>query len=303
MSSIPLSIRLAPWLFVWIWSTGFLAAKYGLPYAEPFTLLVYRFIFTLLVLLPIIVFQRRAWPRSQSEILHLMVAGVLIHGVYLGGVFQAIEWGMPAGLSAMIIGLQPLCMALIAGRMLREGISKRQWTGLGLGLVGLYFILFERFDFTAEVILSDFPVWALVVIALSLLGISLGTVYQKRYCGNMDLITGTWIQYFSALLVCLPVAGLFEQGVVDWTLPFVATLAWQVLGLSIGAILLLMAMISKDASVRVGSYFYLVSPLVALQAWYLFGETLGFASGLGVALIVFGVGLAKSKSQAQKLRL
>lgn len=270
-----------------------MAAKYGLPYAEPFTLLAYRFALTLLLLTPIIFALKRPWPRSRRAILHLIVAGILLHGIYLGGIFQAIKWGMPAGLSAMIIGLQPLGMAMVAGIMLNEVVSKKQWLGLGLGLLGLYFVLFERFNLSDATVLLGFPIWALVIMVVSLLSISMGMVYQKRYCNDMDVISGTWIQYCAALLLTLAIVAGFESGTVEWSLPFVATLAWQVLGLSIGAILLLMAMIRRDASVRVGSYFYLVAPLVALQAWYLFDETLGFMSAIGVVLIAFGVSLAR----------
>ncbi|MGE4595046.1 MAG: DMT family transporter [Gammaproteobacteria bacterium] len=299
MTSSNLSSRLAPWLFVWIWSTGYLAAKYGLPYAEPFTLLAYRFALTLLFLAPIVFVLKRPWPRSRRAILHLSVVGLLIHGIYLGGIFQAIKWGMPAGLSAMIIGLQPLGMAMVASIMLNEAVSKRQWLGLGLGLLGLYFVLFERFNFSGATVLLGFPIWALVIMVVSLLSISLGVIYQKRYCSDMDIISGTLIQYSSAFLFTVAVVSVFEAGVVEWTLPFVATLAWQVLGLSIGAILLLMAMIRKDASVQVASYFYLVAPLVALQAWYLFDETLGFASAIGVVLIAFGVSFARPSKDQQ----
>jgi len=293
MISSTFSSRLVPLLFVWIWSTGFLAAKFGLPYAEPFTLLAYRFALTLILLAPIIFALRRSWPKSWGEVLHLMVVGMLIHGVYLGGVFQAIKWGMPAGLSAMIIGLQPLVMAMIASFMLKEAIGQRQWAGLVLGFIGLYFVLFERFNYSDTTVLVGFPIWAFVIMFVSLLSISLGVIYQKRYCSDMDIVSGTWIQYASAFLFTLIVVGMFEAGEVEWSLPFVATLAWQVLGLSIGAILLLMAMIRKDASVRVGSYFYLVAPLVALQAWYLFDEKLGFTTAVGVVLIALGVNLAR----------
>ena len=295
MSILTISPRVIPWIFVWIWSTGFLAAKFGLPYAEPFTLLLYRFIFTLLFLLIVIRFKKSPWPKSKIAFLHLMVAGALIHGVYLGGVFQAIKWGMPAGLSAMIIGLQPLSMALMAGILLKERVSKRQWLGLIIGLLGLYLVLFERLDLTSELAFDGFPIWAVIAVIASLFGISVGAVYQKRFCSDMDLISGTWIQYFSALVLCAFIVLLFETGEVSWTGPFILTLAWQVLALSIGAILLLMTMIKQGATASVGSYFYLVAPLVAIQAWFLFEETISFISIAGVVLISFGVAITSSK--------
>ena len=295
MSILTISPKVIPWIFVWIWSTGFLAAKFGLPYAEPFTLLLYRFIFTLLFLLIVIRFKKSPWPKSKIAFLHLMVAGALIHGVYLGGVFQAIKWGMPAGLSAMIIGLQPLSMALMAGILLKERVSKRQWLGLIIGLLGLYLVLFERLDLTSELAFDGFPIWAVFTVIASLFGISVGAVYQKRFCSDMDLISGTWIQYFSALMFCTCIVLLFETGEVSWTGPFILTLAWQVLALSVGAILLLMTMIKQGAAASVGSYFYLVAPLVAIQAWFLFEETISFISIAGVVLISFGVAITSSK--------
>jgi drug/metabolite transporter (DMT)-like permease len=224
-----------------------------------------------------------------------MVVGALIHGVYLGGVFQAIKWGMPAGLSAMIIGLQPLSMALMAGILLKERVSKRQWLGLIIGLLGLYLVLFERLDLTSELAFDGFPIWAVFAVIASLFGISVGAVYQKRFCSDMDLISGTWIQYFSALMFCTCIVLLFETGEVSWTGPFILTLAWQVLALSVGAILLLMTMIKQGAAASVGSYFYLVAPLVAIQAWFLFEETISFISIAGVVLISFGVAITSSK--------
>ncbi len=295
MSILTISPKVIPWIFVWIWSTGFLAAKFGLPYAEPFTLLLYRFIFTLLFLLIVIRFKKSPWPKSKIAFLHLMVAGALIHGVYLGGVFQAIKWGMPAGLSAMIIGLQPLSMALMAGILLKERVSKRQWLGLIIGLLGLYLVLFERLDLTSELAFYGFPIWAVFAVIASLFGISVGAVYQKRFCSDMDLISGTWIQYFSALMLCTCIVLLFETGEVSWTGPFILTLAWQVLALSVGAILLLMTMIKQGAAASVGSYFYLVAPLVAIQAWFLFEENISFISIAGVVLISFGVAITSSK--------
>ncbi|MDP6163666.1 MAG: DMT family transporter [Candidatus Thioglobus sp.] len=295
MTILTISSKVIPWIFVWIWSTGFLAAKFGLPYAEPFTLLLYRFIFTLLFLLVVIRFKKSRWPRSKTEIFHLMVAGALIHGVYLGGVFQAIKWGMPAGLCAMMIGLQPLGMALMAGIILKEHVSRRQWMGLTIGLLGLYLVLFERLDLTSEFAFDGFPIWAIFAVIASLFGISIGAVYQKRFCSDMDLISGTWIQYFSALVFCAFIVVLFETGEVSWTRPFILTLAWQVLALSVGAILLLMTIIKQGAAASVGSYFYLVAPLVAIQAWFLFGETISLISIAGVILISFGVAITSSK--------
>ena len=295
MKNLTLSPRLIPWLFVLIWSTGFVAAKYGLPYAEPFTLLSYRNGLTLVVLFIIMQVKKSIWPSSGWAFIHLMVTGLLIHGVYLGGVFQAIKWEIPIGLTAMIIGLQPLGMAFIAGIILHERIIRKQWIGLIIGFLGLYLVLFEKFDLAIEGFFTGFSFLAVLAVFGSLVGISLGTIYQKRFCSDMDLISGTLIQYLGAFILCIIMSLCFETGDILWTNAFMITLAWQVFGLSIGAVLLLMTMIKQDALARVGSYFYLVPVLVAIQAWYLFDETMNFISIIGVLLIVFAVAIASSK--------
>lgn len=287
--------KLIPWVFVWIWSTGFIAAKYGLPYAEPFTLLSYRFVITLFFLLILIIYKKSPWPETRLDFFHLLIAGVLIHGVYLGGVFQALKWGMPAGLGAMVIGLQPIGMALVAGVLLKEEVSKKQWTGLIMGLVGLYLVLFDSLDLTEQIAFDGFPIWAVFAVIISLFAISIGTIYQKRFCSNMNLYSGAWVQYFSASILCILIVLFFENGEVSWSRTFILAMTWQVLALSIGAILLLMTMIKKDALASVGSYFYLVAPLVAIQAWFLFEETIGISALAGVVLISFGVAITTSK--------
>ena len=296
-----MNTKFIPWIFVWIWSTGFIAAKYGLPYAEPFTLLSYRFVITLLFLFLIIIYKKSPWPGSRKDFFHLMVAGALIHGVYLGGVFQALKWGMPAGLGAMIIGLQPLGMALMAGVLLKERVSKKQWLGLIIGLVGLYLVLFDNLDLTRQIMFDGFPVWAVFAVIISLFAISIGTIYQKRFCSNMNLYSGPWVQYFSASILCIAIALFFENGEVIWSSTFILAMTWQVLALSIGAILLLMKMIKHGASASVGSYFYLVAPLVAIQAWILFEETIGLSALAGVILISFGVAITTSRKSLKNI--
>ena len=294
--------KLIPWVFVWIWSTGFIAAKYGLPYAEPFTLLSYRFVITLFFLLILIIYKKSPWPETRLDFFHLLIAGVLIHGVYLGGVFQALKWGMPAGLGAMVIGLQPIGMALVAGVLLKEEVSKKQWTGLIMGLVGLYLVLFDSLDLTEQIAFDGFPIWAVFAVIISLFAISIGTIYQKRFCSNMNLYSGAWGQYFSASILCILIVLFFENGEVSWSRTFILAMIWQVLGLSIGAILLLMTMIKKDALASVGSYFYLVAPLVAIQSWFLFEETIGLSALAGVVLISFGVAITTSKKSIRNLQ-
>ena len=294
MRVAPWFLALMPWLFVWIWSTGFLVAKFGQPYAEPFTLLSMRFAAAMLVLLFIIPGIKLSWLRDRRLWLHSMLVGLMIHGVYLGGVFQAIALGMPAGLSSMVIGLQPLVMALLAGLMLKEQVTIWQWLGLVIGLIGLYLVLGERFALDTRQLFDGFSGWAAVLVMASLMGISVGSVYQKKFCQGVNLLVSIWWQYLAAALFCLLLAFIFETRQVDWQWAFVLSFSWQVLALSIGAILLLMLMISLGESARVASLFYLVPPAVALQAWWWFDEKLGLQALVGVALIALGVALARS---------
>ncbi|MCW8886262.1 MAG: DMT family transporter [Motiliproteus sp.] len=286
-------VRLMPLLFVWLWSTGFIGAKYGLPYAEPFTLLLYRMLATLLLLAGLALWLKPLWPRQPSAILHTAVTGLLIHGLYLGGVFYAINGEMPAGLVSLIVGLQPLITAVAAVAFLREGVSIRQWLGLMLGLAGVALVLLEKLGGIAEV--PAFPLWTLIWCVISLLAISIGTVYQKRFGQGVDLIPGTFIQYCSASLFFAIGAFAFETREVSWQIEFLLAMGWLILGLSIGAILLLMRLIKLGAASQVASLFYLVPPVTALEAYLLFDERLGAVAMAGGLLTVLGVALVVIK--------
>lgn len=291
-ASNSLMIRLTPVLFVWLWSTGFIGAKYGLPYAEPFTLLLYRMLITLVVLGLIALWLKSIWPSPRAA-LHTAVTGLLVHGFYLGGVFYAIEQGMPAGVAALIVGLQPLVTAIAAVLVLREGILARQWFGLLLGLVGVGMVLAEKMGGADQ--LESLPVWTLAWTLIALLGISIGTVYQKRYGQGVELVPGTFIQYCSAALFFAVGAWLFESRDVTWNIQLVLAMGWLVLGLSIGAILLLMQLIQRGAASQVASLFYLVPPVTALEAYILFDERLGTIALIGGCLTVIAVALVVVK--------
>lgn len=287
-----LALRLAPALFVWLWSTGFIGAKYGLPYAEPFTLLLYRMLATLLLLVGVAYWLESRWP-SPKLAFHAAVTGVLVHGCYLGGVFYAIEEGMPAGLVSLIVGLQPLVTALAAVLVLREVVARRQWFGLLLGLVGVFLVLLEKMGATEQA--SQFPLWTLVWALIALVGISVGTVYQKRYCQDVELVPGAVIQYCASALLFGVGAFAFETREISWDTQLVLAMGWLVLGLSVGAILLLMQLISRGAASQVASLFYLVPPVTALQAYILFDERLGLLAMCGGLLSVLGVALVVRK--------
>lgn len=289
LSSAGLAIM--PALFVLLWSTGFIGAKFGLPFAEPFTFLFIRFVFTLLLLIPLVMVMRIPWPTSPMLWTHIAISGFLVHGAYLGGVFYGIYLGMPAGLAALLVGLQPLLTAAFAGPLLGEQLSWRQWVGLGLGLIGISLVLGSKLEI-GESLFDGFGVSALLSVTAALIGISLGTLYQKRYCTSMPLLSGAVIQYLAAGALLGSGALLFETRQVEWSSTFILTLGWLVLILSIAAILLLMALIKKGEASRVASLFYLVPPVTALQAWWLFDERLPLLGLAGMLITIIGVVMA-----------
>jgi len=277
-----------PAIFVLLWSTGFIGAKFGLPYAEPFTFLFIRFVLTLLLLIPLALLMRIPWPTSPRLWTHIAISGFLVHGAYLGGVFYGIYLGMPAGLAALLVGLQPLLTAAFAGPLLGEKLTRLQWVGLSLGLIGICLVLGSKLEI-GESLFDGFGISALLCVTAALMGISLGTLYQKRYCTSMPLLSGAVIQYLAAGVLLGSGALLFETRQVEWSNTFVLTLAWLVLILSIAAILLLMALIKKGEVSRVASLFYLVPPVTALQAWWLFDERLPLLGLAGMVIAITGV--------------
>ena len=275
-----------PALFVVLWSTGFVGARLGLPYAGPLTFLTLRYGLTAGLLVLLALAMRAPWPRRPAEIGHYAVAGLLVHGVYLAGVYIGISLGVEAGLGALIVSLQPLLVATLAGALLGEHVSPRQWVGLVLGLLGVALILAQKIGHG----LSD-ALGTLACVA-ALLGITAGTLYQKRHGAGMDLRTGTALQFVAAGLATAPLALLFEDRGVVWNGEFLFALLWLVLVLSIGATSLLYVLIRRGAAASVSSLFFLVPPCTALIAWPLFGETLGPTALFGMALALVGVWLA-----------
>jgi drug/metabolite transporter (DMT)-like permease len=275
--------RFYPFLFVFLWSTGFIGAKYGLPYAEPLSFLLTRYGFVIALMTVIAVATRAPWPREPRQWLHIGVSGLLVHAVYLGGVFIAIKHGLPAGVTALVVGMQPLLTALGAGWLLGERVSGRQWGGLALGFVGVSLVVSGKFgDGTA---LGPMLIPALV----ALLGITAGTLYQKRFCAQFDLRSGSVIQFVPTAIATALAIALFEEFHIEWTPDFTFALGWLVLVLSIGAISLLNLLIRSGSAVNVASLFYLTPLSTALIAWAVFGEKLTLTAGVGMLLAVSGV--------------
>ena len=283
--------RLTPLLFVLLWSTGFIGAKYGLPYAEPLTFLVTRYVLVIGLMTLLALAMRAPWPATPREALHIGVTGLLVHALYLGGVFMSIHRGLPAGISALVVGMQPLLTGALAGLLLGERVSKRQWAGLALGFTGVALVVGSKAN--VDGVATDALTHMLTPAVAALLGITAGTLYQKRFCPRFDLRTGSVMQFLPSLVVTLLVASQTETLQIHWTGDFVFALGWLVLVLSIGAISLLNLLIRSGSAVNVASLFYLTPPATALIAWAMFGETLSTLALAGMAVAVSGVWLAR----------
>ncbi len=284
---LPALARFTPLLFVVLWSTGFIGARLGLPDAEPLTLLSLRYASVLVLMGAVALLTRAPWPAAPREWLHIGVSGLLVHGVYLGGVFTAIRLGLPAGVTALVVGLQPVLTALGAGLFLGERVRPAQWGGLALGLAGVVMVVAHKVAAGAGGVALVAP----AVVAL--LGITAGTLYQKRFCPRFDLRTGSILQFLPCLAATALVAWRTETMVVHWTPSFVFALAWLAVVLSVGAVSLLNLLIRRGSAVDVASLFYLTPPTTALIAWAMFGETLTGLALAGMALAVGGVWLAR----------
>ncbi|QYF91923.1 DMT family transporter [Massilia sp. PAMC28688] len=274
-----------PLFFVLLWSTGFIVAKFGLPYAPPLTFILLRCLCVLLLLMPVVLFWKAPWPTGQVG--HIAVAGLLLQAGYLGGVWCAIKLGMPAGLTALIVGMQPILTAA-AAPLIGESVRARQWIGLVLGLAGVALVVY------AKITLVGLSTLAIVYCLLALLCITAGTMYQRHYCPRFDLRSGTVIQFGATALLMLPLAMAFEQldwrlSSVQWTPRFIGALLWSVLALSIGALFLLFKLLRRSEATVVTSLMYLTPPTTAVMAWLMFGEAFSLLGAAGMAVAVLGV--------------
>jgi drug/metabolite transporter (DMT)-like permease len=283
-----LAARAAPVVFVVLWSTGFIATKYVLRSADPLTYLAIRMAVVVALMAIIAVIARPQWP-DRIGIAHSVVAGLLVHGFYLGGTAVAIAHSIPAGLSALIPGLQPILTSTIANRWLGERVTPLQWTGLLLGLGGVVLILHNR-PVTGD------AGWGWLASAVSLVSITLGTLYQRRYCGKIDWRAGNLVQYIAVAVFFSAAAWLFEDGVVHWTREFVLALAWLAVVLSIGSIGLLYWLIRRQAATSVASLFYLVPAVTAAMAYVLFGEELDVVAISGMIACAAAVFLVNRRA-------
>ena len=292
-------IRAMPAVFVLIWSTGFIVAKFGLPYAPPLTFLVIRYLLSIVCFLLWIVLAGAAWPQSAKQWAHLGVTGILMHAGYLGGVWVAVKSGMGSGLTALIVGLQPVLTALWISavyapgnaKSAHSGVTPRQWLGLVLGLGGLLLVVARKFGTGSEV-----TVLTLGCGVVALFSITAGTLYQKRFVQPCDVRTANTIQLLAAFLVTCPLAFLEHEAIV-WNHYFLGAMAWSVLALTLGGSSLLYLLIQRGAATAVTSLFYLVPPTTALMAWALFDESITMVTVAGMALTALGVSLVVRPSK------
>lgn len=277
-----------PWLFVLLWSSGFIGSKLGVPYAEPFTFLMMRYSIVLAILVPIALISRAPWPKGKRQMMHVAISGLLIHALYLSGCVWSLKLGLPAGILSLIVSMQPLFTAAFAGMVLSERVLPRQWGGLVLGFIGTALVVAHKTG-------SGLTFLMTVPAILSLIGITAGTMWQKRHCPAFDLRTSTVVQYAASLVVTSILALTTETMRVEWSGQFVFALLWVALVLSIGAISLLNHLIRSGTAVNVASLFYTVPAVTSLMAWGIFGETLTGLSLIGMAVAVLGVWLARGK--------
>jgi drug/metabolite transporter (DMT)-like permease len=288
---------LMPGVFVLIWSTGFVVARFGMPYAPPMRFLAWRFALSVLAFGLWVLLSRAAWPQGRRQWLHLSVVGVLMHGAYLGGVWSAVKLGIGAGTTALIVGLQPVLTALwVSATGQEHRIAARQWLGLGLGLAGLVLVVWNKLGHGEVTALN------LSLCLMALLAITIGTLYQKRFVAPCDVRSANLVQLIAAFVVTLPLA-MLETESIQATPALLGAMAWSVGVLTLGGSSLLYILVQRGAATRVTSLMYLVPPCTALLAWLLFDELLTPLVLAGLALTALGVGLVVREPLRQDPRL
>jgi len=281
-----LLIAAMPAVFVFIWSSGFVTARLGMPHAPPLSFLSWRYVGSLLAFAVWIALSRPAWPRNVAQWGHLAVTGALMHGGYLGGVWAGVKAGLPAGTSALVVGLQPVITALwVSYTGQEQRLSRMQWAGLAAGFAGVLLVVWRKLGS------GDVNAWNLGLTVFALASITVGTLYQKRHVLACDVRTANFVQLLSALGVTAPLALLLETEPIDLAPGFYLAMGWAVLVSTVGGSSLLFMLIARGAASRVTSLFYLTPPCTALMAWALFGEPLSGLTLAGLALTALGVWL------------
>ena len=285
-----------PAAFVLLWSSGFIAAKIGLANAETLTFLGLRYGVVTLLAAAVAVAMRAPWPQSWAQVGHIAVAGSLLQAIYFGGVWMAMGLGVGAGVAALIVCMQPILTAAVVGPLLGERVTRRQWLGLILGFAGVGLVVARKLALGLGTV--EGMAWAFV----GLLGITLGTIYQKKYCADMDPLSGPAIQFFTATVLVVPLALLFEDGVINWTLPFIGALVYMAVFISLISMVLLTMMIRRGAVSRMTSMFFLVPPMATLLGYLILDEPVGTLALAGMAVAVAGVVLVVAPERSTQAR-
>jgi drug/metabolite transporter (DMT)-like permease len=271
----------APALFIFIWSSGYVVAKAAAPYAEPLTFLLLRYAGVVLLMTLLAFIAKAKWPQGK-DILHLAIAGIGIQAIYLGGVWVAIRLGLPAGLAALIVNVQPVLTAALAP-LVHERVSGRQWLGVLLGFGGVLLVVAQKMN------TGSMSLIGVLLCVASLLGMTLATLYQKRFVPQFDLRTGQVVQFIAAIIVTLPFAMSFEHGHIQWNAQVIAAMLWSIVVLTGGGISLMFFMLREGQATRVTGLMYLVPGVTALMAWVMFHETLTATTIIGMAVTLLGV--------------
>ena len=276
--------RFAPALFVLLWSTGFVGAKYGLPYADPFIFLSVRILIAAILLFALARLLKMPVQIGRQAVAHSGLIGFFLHACYLGGVFYAIAQGLPAGVAAVVTSLQPVLVSVFAVKVLREQLRRTQIVGLATGLVGVVLVLGPSID-------AQIPTPALIAILIALIGSTTATLLQKKLGADIPLISGTAYQYLFSGCVLGLIALATQETSITWSLRFTAAFVWLIVILSVGAILLLLWLLNTGSAAKVSSLFYLVPPATAIEAFFLFGEKVNTQGFLGIGITALGVWL------------
>ena len=277
--------KAAPVLFVLLWSSAFIGAKFGLPFAEPMTFIFLRFGFVAAIFLFLSLLFRAHWPGTWMQFTHIAFVGLLMHAFYLNCTFIALDYGIPISLAALIYGLQPILTLFIVSFLLHSHISPAQWAGVFLGFLGLIFVLYDKLGF------NETQLTPVLILVFGLFCITIGTIYQRKFCNAMSLLTGNFIQVFVGGVVTGIAAFYFESMIVTWNISFIGALIWMVLIVSLGAHTLLLFMLQQNQVAKVSSLLYLTPPTASVMAYFIFNELLSVLAIAGVGVTVIGVAL------------
>lgn len=294
-----ITTRTAPVLFVLLWSTGFTGIRYGIPYAPPFTFIAIRMAFASVLLALISLAITRHFKYDKATIGKSALVGLTIHGAYLGGCFYGVKQGMPAGITALICSLQPVLVSVFSSLFFGEKLTHRKWLGLGLGLAGLVLVIAPKLEGSGDQVL---PTVGVIAIFIALLGGTTGTLLQKKFGAGVEVLSGTSWQYVATGILMGSLALIFEgDQSITWNAPFIFSLVWLIVALSIGAILILYFLLARSSASAVSSLYYLVPAVTAVEAYFLFGETISMVTALGTLVTIAGVALVVAQGRAREV--